>query len=61
MIMPMGYSFIFDYQLANEMMQYPGALTAAQVFQDRRQAANTTDYFRDWNGLFHFKFGSTTP
>lgn len=43
----------FDYQISNERMQYPGALTAEQVQQNRRQAQNDTDFFRDWNGTFH--------
>ena len=45
----------FHYKLANEDMEYPGALTAAQVQQNRRQANNDTDYFRDWSGFFHLK------
>ncbi|TAK73952.1 MAG: TonB-dependent receptor [Gammaproteobacteria bacterium] len=45
----------FDYKVANEFMQYPGALTAAQVRQDRQQASNATDYFRDWSGFFHVR------
>ncbi len=35
----------------NEFMQYPGALTAQQVRQNRTQEANDTDYFKDWNGF----------
>src|SRR5579883_402321 len=45
----------FDYQIANENMQYPGALTAAEVQQNRRQASNDTDFFRDWNGSYHLQ------
>jgi iron complex outermembrane receptor protein len=45
----------FDYKIINERMQYPGALTAQQVRQNRRQSANTTDFFKDWNGLFNLK------
>lgn len=45
----------FNYQVANEHMQYPGALTAAQVQQDRRQAKNATDFFRNWNGFYHLQ------
>lgn len=36
--------------LLNENMQYPGALTDEQVRQNRRQASNDTDYFKDLNG-----------
>jgi iron complex outermembrane receptor protein len=43
----------FNTKVANETMQFPGALTAAQVAEDRRQAANQTNFFRDWNGFFH--------
>jgi iron complex outermembrane receptor protein len=42
-----------DYKFTHENMQYPGALTAAQVRQDRNQAANTTDYFKDDNQYLH--------
>lgn len=42
----------FNYNLANEDMQYPGALTAAQVRQNRRQANNRIDFFTDWSGFF---------
>jgi iron complex outermembrane receptor protein len=45
----------FDYQIAQETMQYPGALTAAQVRKNRRQAINKSDYFSDWNSSFHFQ------
>ncbi|RDI46479.1 TonB-dependent receptor family protein [Aquicella lusitana] len=45
----------FDYKLAKENMQYPGALTAAQVRQDRRQASNNTDFFKDWSDFFHLR------
>lgn len=45
----------FIYHIANEYMQYPGALTAAQVFQNRRQANNDTNYFRNWNGSYHLQ------
>jgi iron complex outermembrane recepter protein len=45
----------FIYRLINEKMQYPGALTHAQVFQDRRQASNSTDFFQDWNGHFQLQ------
>jgi iron complex outermembrane recepter protein len=46
----------FDYQVAKENMEYPGALTAAQVAQNRRQASNDTDFFNDWNGAYHLHF-----
>lgn len=45
----------FNYNLNNEDMQYPGALTAAQVRQNRRQASNHTDFFTDWSGFFLFQ------
>lgn len=45
----------FHVQVNNEFMQYPGALTREQVFANRRQAANDTDFFRDWNGIYHLK------
>lgn len=38
-----------DYKIAQENMRYPGALTTAQVRENRRQAKNTTDYFKDWS------------
>jgi len=44
---------LFDYQLGNERMQYPGALSSEQVGQNRRQATNDTDFFWDWSGLYH--------
>ena len=43
----------FNYKIANEDMQYPGALTTAQVRQDREQASNDIDYFKDWNAFLH--------
>lgn len=45
-----------DLKLINERMLYPGALSAQQVRQNRRQASNTTDFFKDWNGLFNIHF-----
>lgn len=45
---------IFDYNLVDEKMLYPGALTATEVRENRRQASNDTDFFKDWNGFFHF-------
>lgn len=43
------------YKLTDENMLYPGALSAAQVRQNRRQSNNTTDFFHDWNGLVHLE------
>lgn len=43
----------FDFKMAKELMQYPGALTGLQVDQDRRQANNETDFFKDTNGFYH--------
>lgn len=45
-----------DYNLANESMQFPGALTAKQVRQNRRQAQNNSNVFNDWNRFIHFKY-----
>src|SRR5207244_2329951 len=45
----------FNYKIINERMLYPGALTAQQVRQNRRQSQTDTDFFKNWNGLFHFK------
>jgi iron complex outermembrane receptor protein len=42
----------FNYRLGHERMLYPGALTATQVREDRRQAQNNINLFRDWNGFF---------
>ncbi len=42
-----------DYQIGIENMQFPGALTTQQVRANRQQASNATDYFKNWNGLFH--------
>lgn len=42
-----------DYSIANEYMQYPGALTEAEVQTNRRQANNHTDFFSDNNGFLH--------
>lgn len=41
--------------IGNEYMQYPGALTAAQVFANRRQANNDTDFFKNTNNFFHLQ------
>ncbi len=48
--------FAADYKFTNEYMQYPGALTAAQVWQNRRQANNAINYFKDNNQYLHFRF-----
>lgn len=45
----------FNYKIAQERMLYPGALTSVQVAQNRRQASNNTDFFKNWNGFFHLK------
>ncbi|MBX3708336.1 MAG: TonB-dependent receptor [Gammaproteobacteria bacterium] len=45
----------FEFDIANENMQYPGALTAIQVAQNRRQASNDTDFFKDWSGFYHLQ------
>ena len=46
-------AIVLDYKFTYENMQYPGALTAAQVRQNRRQANNATDYFKDNNQYLH--------
>ncbi len=48
-------SLYFDYTIANENMQYPGALTAQQVQQNRRQASNDTDFFKDNHYFLHLQ------
>lgn len=50
--------FAVNYKFTYENMQYPGALTAAQVRQDRRQASNNSDFFRNKNQFVHFKYSS---
>jgi iron complex outermembrane receptor protein len=45
----------FDTNIANEHMLFPGALTATQIAQNRRQSNNESDFFRDWNGYYHLK------
>lgn len=42
----------FDYTLGGEDMQYPGALTVEQVREDRQQASNESNFFKNWNGFF---------
>jgi iron complex outermembrane recepter protein len=49
----------FDYTFGKEDMQYPGALTAAEVRQNRRQANNDINYFKDWNGSFRLRHQQT--
>lgn len=44
-----------DYTFANERLLYPGALTAEQVEENRRQSNNTTDFFKDSNATVHFQ------
>lgn len=52
----------FNYNVSNEDMQYPGALTAKQVRENRRQANNNTDFFTDWSGFYQlFHQQSLTP
>lgn len=46
----------FNFQVAKESMQYPGALTLAQVQTNRRQANNDTDFFKDNNDLLHLSY-----
>lgn len=48
----------FDYQISNEYIQFPGALTATQVRQNRRQASNDNDFFRDTNSYLHLMYHS---
>lgn len=47
--------FNVDYDIATEKMQYPGALTATQVRQNRQQANNTQDFFNNTNGFLHLQ------
>lgn len=46
-------NFMFKY--TNENMQYPGALTAIQVAQNRRQAINDIDFFKNASGFYHLQ------
>ncbi len=48
--------FNFDYNLGDENTQYPGALTATQVREDRRQANNHINFFKDNNGFLHLQY-----
>ncbi|CAN5236286.1 TonB-dependent receptor [soil metagenome] len=45
----------FEYRVSQEHLLFPGALTASQVANDRRQANNHTDYFDNWNGFYHLQ------
>lgn len=56
---PSKNDYIIDYKLTHENMQYPGALTAPQVWQNRRQASNSTDYFKDNNAYLHLHSHNT--
>lgn len=47
---------VFDYKFTQEHMQYPGALTQAQVKQNRRDASNNTDFFADHNQYLHVTY-----
>lgn len=46
----------FEFNLAKENMQYPGALNATQMRQNRRQAQNNSDFFQDTSGMFHLQY-----
>ncbi len=48
-------SLQFNYKIDKEKMLYPGALTAAEVDQNRRAANNDIDFFSDWGGFFHLR------
>lgn len=50
---------LVDYKLTRENMQYPGALTTSQVYQDRRQSSNDTDFFKDGNQYIHIQHKHT--
>ncbi len=52
---PPNNKFYFNYTLASEEMQYPGALTLAQARQNRRQATSNINYFQDQNGFFQLQ------
>lgn len=45
----------FQYRLAKERLLFPGALTAAQVAVNPRQANNYKDYFDSWNSFYHLQ------
>lgn len=48
-------SLQFNYKIDKEKMLYPGALSAAEVDQNRRAANNNIDFFSDWNGFYHLR------
>lgn len=48
--------FYGDYHLARDDIQYPGSLTAAEVRQDRQQASNNIDFFRNGNAHAHIRY-----
>lgn len=56
---PNNNDYILDYKFTHENMQYPGPLTATQVWQNRRQASNTIDYFKDNSGYLHLHSHNT--
>ena len=45
----------FYYNLENQLQQLAGALTAAQVAQNRQQAQNNINYSNNRNGIFQFQ------
>jgi iron complex outermembrane receptor protein len=45
----------FDFTVFKERLLYPGALTATQVTQNRRQATNNSDLFKDRDGFYHLQ------
>lgn len=51
---PMG-GLKLKFQAAQERTDYPGPLNAAQVRQNRRQALNQRDFFKDTNTFLHIK------
>lgn len=48
-----------NYTFANERLLYPGALTAAEVEENRRQSTNDTDFFTDSNASVHIRQDQT--
>lgn len=54
-------SIALDFKTAAENMQYPGALTEAQVHQNRRQASNNTDFFKDTSLFLHLHHKQQLP
>lgn len=51
----------FFLNAENEAMQFPGALTLEQVRQDRRQATNSIDDFKDNNGFVFLQWIQELP